>query len=322
MKRYLLYCFWSGCCLSMLGQDDLVTACTSTRPNIINYIDMKKYVLNYHDLYKANTTKHEEHTKAYYINSKTILFLEEFFKKSSYVGLNIYLLTYDERRAKGQSRKKQNLPYLAPVQKVNFGSFTDTVADFGILKLYFDRLTSSTYSYDSLNKGIACKGNCDDSLLNWTEMRTTRTFTNKPGDRNSSDAFLFPDEIAGHKSKREKYKDRTIDEGEANGNQTKWVFLDTNTIFRLAYFIRQPGYIDRFPLIGIYYGSYNVPPPPERAHKDQTVFILVPLRKRDNNNFIPDPCSYVIFYNVKANNEKFAENHGTLCPTKCPGGGE
>lgn len=303
--------------MTISAQDEIITTCTVNGDNryLLNYTETQLIALNYSLVHNGNPDKH---TKAYYINSKTILFLDSFFrsKKPKYFGFNIYLLTYRRQVSVHQSHNRQQFLYLVPVHDRR-----DTTADYSALDQFSTLLGSTYFSRDSINKGIPCYGMCDSSLMAWTYSSSDERLNEKPGAVTDADVFLLSKDKADHEKHREHYRK---DHDELDRNQTQWVFFKDSTILRLAEFIKYRDNLSRFPLVGIYFGSYNRIAEKKQAHKDQTVLGFIPMRLMANKHYEPDICSYIEFQNSqKTRNPKvaFTENHGTLCPTQCPPGG-
>lgn len=320
-KFFLVACILAS--IKSMGQDEIETNCfvEGENSNLLNYVQTQLIAVNYHLLHNASK---EKHTKAYYINSRTILFLRNFFKsRTQYFGFNIYLVSYRSRVARHQSRTTQSLLYLVPVYDNAASTAKDTTADYAALNAYFDSGGGSGFSRDSVNKGISCFGMCDSSIMAWTYHTfngDVRRLNELPGAAGNRDIFLLTSARGIHDGNRANYR---ADHNELSGKQTKWVFFKKETIDRLAEFIEVTGHLDRFPLVGIYFGTYNKLQRPKQADRSQTVIGFIPMRFMANRSYEPDICSYILFQNQQKtkDNKGFTENHGELCPDDCPRGG-
>jgi hypothetical protein len=296
---------------------ELRTECNiSDNSTILGFKDAKEYIKNYDDLH---TNSRETHTKAYYVNNSTMLFLDSFFKaKKEYFGFNLYFVTYPKSSAKYQMRQSQALLYIAPVC---LDPLKDTVTDFSALKKFYKDVTAQ-FEENKLNKGITCYGSCDSSLMSWLRLPVENRLNEIPGDLSGSDFFLLTKNRSIHKDKRDRFA-----QGhgmELNEQQTRWVYFDKRTVGRLAGFINQASNKSLFPMIGIYFGSYNkqVPGTKQQNYK-QTMVGFIPMRKMVSGYYEPDICSYVEYWNSqmtfkKKDKDMLTDNHGQLCPKACP----
>jgi len=299
---------------------ELKTDCAAADPSLglVNYTQLQLYSLNYSTLHSSNKSKH---TRAYYINSRTFEFLD-FFAASNpqYFGFNIYFISYRKKKtARSQAESSQSLLYVVPVYD-SPAAGKDTTADYIALEQFF-RTSGGAFSKDSLNHGIACDGECDSSINAWTYNSSAKRLDGQPGGSTESDIFLLTTGKEIHATNRENFKEDHLDI-ELGGKQTTWVYFKAEKIKLIADFVK--GKKD-YPMVGIYFGSYNAKRIPKQAHKDQTTLTLVPMRQMSHGYYEPDVCAFVTFINEKLKNGtlKFRTgiNHSELCPDDCPTGG-
>lgn len=322
--------------VSFSASAQIRTNCESPEMStILGYQDLVKFVTNYHNNTYGSS---EEHTKALYINDSAILFLESFFLdplNSKYYGFCLYFIDYNIKLGTHQRKNRQNFLYLAPIYN-NTATGKDSTSDFGALNTYYTRV-SSMYKKNKLNNSIPCFGTCDSSINEWTNnnptvINYTRLHERNVNPANTNEVFLLSPNRSYHLTRRDNYEKR---QGlECFGRQTKRVYFHKDVILRLAQFIHDGNNINDFPMIGVYFGSYNDWIIRSQGHPNQTTVNFVTMRKMHHGNLEPDVCSYIEFYERQRSKNKLlfmkdrdnirsftAENHGTLCPTQCPTGG-
>jgi hypothetical protein len=327
-KLYLLLILSSALTSIDLIAQPICTRCTgfqNTDFTLLSYNDSKAVITNYINNHGALW---ETHTRAYYLNSKTILFLDSFFSKSEsdgdkYEGFNVHFVVYDKLVNPGQKDKGQSFVFVAPVKKKE-----DKISDYEALKDFHKKIKDqSLYPKDSINRGLMCPGYCDSSIMSWGDHIPYFRLNTRPGKSSSSDRVLFSRKDMQEENMK-RYKE--IHGGEYSGDQTLSVYFGSETIKRLAIFLKYNNNVNDFPLTGIYFGSYDkmLSEIPSQMHPRQTVLGFIPLRLI-GEFYEPDPCSYIkhiknnpLLYKAmldKVNKRKFTENHGELCPQKCSG---
>ena len=318
--------------------DTIVRTCESPEGStLLGYQDLVRVVKYYHN---NNVGSQEDHTKALYIHDSVILFLESFFLYSAnakYHSVCFYFLDHNSRVSTHQRRNHQSLLYLVPV-------FDDATtgqknkSEFSAFDRYRTNVASG-FTKNRLNNSVQCFGTCDSSINTWIGNNPTpiipyqRLHNAHQNVSGASEVFLLSPNRDHHLGKRTRYVNG---QGREHfNNQTKRVYFHKNVILRLAQFIRDGSNLTDFPMIGIYFGSYNDWVVGSQAHPNQTTVNLVTMKKMDSGHLEPDVCSYIDFYNYQRsqNNLLFmkqtdaklkflAENHGELCPKICPPGGD
>lgn len=298
-------------------------------------------VKNYHT---NNYDKLETHTKAFYISNTAILFLERFFDdpkyKRDYFAFCMYFINYNGTINPHQRRKSQSFLYLTPVHDDPNTAKKDSLSNYKVLK-DFHRTIQASYDKRALNNTVPCYGTCDSSInayLPWGENDTPIPYTRLRADINdpeNSEVFMLTSGQSSHIVRKANYVNGQG--SELSKKQTRRVYFKKEVICRLASFIRKDNNVRDFPMIGIYFGSYNDFIVGGQSHPNQTIVSFVPMRRMSNGYLEPDICSYIDYYNDrvaagdecfirynanKTLNKKFSENHGTLCPTQCPTGGD
>ena len=325
--------------VALSAKAQIETDCESPEGStLLGYQDLVKVVKNYHN---NNVGSQEDHTKALYLHDSAILFLESFFLNAAnakYYAVCFYFLDYNLRVSTHQRRNHQSLLYLVPI----FDDATtgkDSVSDFRAFSRY-QSTVSSTFKRNKLNNSVQCFGTCDSSINKWigndaippkiSYLRLHSAHQNVSG---SSEFFLLTPNRDFHLGRRTNY---VKGQGREHfNNQTKRVYFHKNVILRLAQFIHDGSNLTDFPMIGVYFSSYNDWVVDSQAHPNQTVVNLVTMKKMDSGHLEPDVCEYISFYEDqrKKNNQLFmkqadkknaflAENHGELCPKICPTGGD
>ncbi len=324
MKKQLLICLLIGmsACLNTVAQEIEIdcNGLANTGFSLLSYNDIKLYAKNYKDVHGSGNV---EQTKAYYINSKVILFLDSFFKRNTdFFGFNVYMVTYPVYAARFQKSRRQALLYIAPVKNIR-----DSIADYSVLSIFFDSLgNQAMFSRDSLNKGIACLGSCDSSIMSWVRYNGSNTRLNiKPGGSQGQDIFLLSDNQETHRLNRARYFGGHGQQ--LSQKQTRGMFFKKETIMRMAQFINSPNNLYKFPMIGIYFMSYDYRNNNRPANKDQTTLGFVPMRLTNSGFYEPDICAYVNYWKAMPGitglelKKVKTENHGELCPDDCPRNG-
>lgn len=327
MKRIAFIIFLFS---SVLSKAQIATNCTSpSNSNLLGFEELKGYVFNYH---ATHINSVDNHTKAIYMNDTAVLFLESFFQNSTnkkYFGLCMYFVDYfnidhPNQRTRGQARL-----YLVPVYDNPALSKEDTTSDFKALNAYYSTVsgTSLFKQRKKIDNTFICYNNCDSSVLTWSNITPQPT---------TDYVRLNKSQHSVSENKKERFmltKNRSANDGvrsyfetgqgrtELNSKQTKRVYFSRETILRLATFLKSGNNLIDFPMVGIYFLSYNTLYQ-HQEHPNQTTLAFVPLRKIYDGYLEPDPCSYVTFYNKMVEDKSAlfikSENHGELCPKNCP----
>jgi len=319
--------------------DTIDTKCESPEMStLLGYQDLVRVVTNYHNNTYGSS---EDHTKALYINDTSILFLENFFlngANSKFYGICFYFIDYNSKPSAHQRRDHQSFLYLTPIYD-DPTSGRDSISDFKAFNQYYKTVSTNPMfiKKNKLNNSIPCYGTCDSSMNDWIWSQPPtipykRLHANHINGAATTDVFLLSPNRNYHLARRANYE--SGQGRECFNSQTKRVYFHKNVILRLAQFIRDGNNVKNFPMIGIYFGSYNYLLLPSQSHPNQTTVNLVTMRKMDNGYLEPDVCSYIAFYEkqrqldnaiFKTSKDKksvrLAENHGTLCPTQCPTNG-
>lgn len=309
----------------------LQTDCVPTgHSSLLGYQESVGYVKNYHKNHEASL---DNHTKAVYMSDTVILFLQDFFNHASnskYFGFCVYLINYNDVSGNPHQRKSsQSFLHIVPVcERIN-GTKKDTVSAFNAFNIFYVKVkTDPKYkSLKKLNNTIICQGTGDSSIINWTyqrdiamdEKRLHSSDFNYTRDYSSN--LLFEGK---HKTYRDNY--RNGQGAEYNEKQTRRVYFNKLTIEKIFTFLSDGDNLKMFPVMGMYFGSYDKMVIKGQAHEKQTMIGFIPMRKMDSGFLEPDICSYVSFWNIRFGQgdtlAKKTENHGTLCPTQCPRGGD
>ena len=294
---------------------------------VLGYQDVVKYVTNYHYNQYGSL---ENHTKVMYISDTALLFLDQFFNARGYEDyfcFCLYLITYNSKMSSHQKKDDQTYLYLAPVY-----AGIDSLSDFEVLNDYYktvknDPRFKKKYKMDN---AVSCYGTCDSSINKWVWKNATpligynRLRESVMSERARGDMLLLANDRITQLDNRENYIDRQG--SELYGLQTQRIYFDKHTILKLASFIKDGNNLINYPMIGIYFMSYNEFSGTAQAHPNQTTVAFIPMRKMNNGTLEPDVCTYIEYYNQQVKNKDkifmFAENHGTLCPTQCPSGGD
>lgn len=295
------------------------------RSTLIGYQDVVRFTSNYHNNHYGSL---ENHTKALYINDTAILFLDRFFNHGSYTkyfGFCLYLVNYNVKKNPHQRESDQTYIYLTPVHDA-----IDSLSDFEVLDDFYQTVKHEPLfrKMNKLDNAIPCYGTCDSSINKWVwkfrpqGIKSDRLKSDVLNEPSRNDIFLLSKDRTDHETNRENY---VTDQGrELYDLQTQRIYFDKLTIQRLAGFIKS-GNATKYPMIGLYFISYNDLKQPSQGHPNQTTVALIPMRKMSNGALEPDPCAYVSYFNQRKNQKDklfmVAENHGTLCPTQCPNGG-
>ena len=313
---------------------ELKTNCEApSGSTVLGYQEVVKYVNNYH---RNHDRSLENHTKALYINDTAILFLDRFFSDASndkYFGFCVYFISYNYNvNGKHQHKIDQTFLYLTPVYYRDPTNKKDTVADYAAFDKFYEKVKGDeTFKkMHKLNNSIPCYGTCDSSINKWIwgdyapQINFTRLHNMFINDKGNSEVFLLTKNRSSHGTRRKNYENGQG--AELNKSQTQRAYFNKSTILKLAEFIKSDDNRIKFPMMGVYLASYNmIKEGTQQKNPYQTTAIFIPMRKMDDNNLEPDICTYVTFYKqrIEAKDKIFmlSENHGTLCPTQCPSGG-
>jgi len=291
--------------------------------------DTVKKFINYYSGHHGNGNSRQRHTKAYYLNSKSILFLDSFARDhSEFHGFNVYFVVYPQKTSNSQAHEDQALLSIAPATiTIDQQGKKHPEPDYNALLVFFNSLQNNTFfDKDLINKGTACPGNCDDSVLKWWKRSESfPRLTRSPQTSANTDSILFFDSN-GLSDRKDRHL--RIHGSELNHSQTRSIFFNRDIFLRLGHFLRSNNNLTTFPLVGFYYGSYNRKLTRDQENSNQTTLFIIPLE--DNGQYCePAICKYIQFvrenYPISKRNLKqenidkfFDENHGSLCPNYCP----
>lgn len=305
-------------------------AVTSSTGQIIlpSSADAKKYIQNYRLNFK---NKSETHTRAIYLNSKTILFLDSFFNKyTNYKGVSVHFSVYSRLVGEGQNNNNQFILYFTPTL-----GLTEYPSDYSVLNLFHKGLSNQNiFPLKEINTASYCPELCDTLTSNLGGPVPMKQIGTSVG--GGFEGLLIYDE-ENLKWYKEEYRRKTEFMYFNSNRHTKSVYFKKEKIQRLASFIKAKGIVS-FPAIGVYFMSYNKKVTGiGQIHNEQISLGFVPMR-RMGTTMNPDFCEYNSFvrtyfldkiieeFNIKdAHNSgkirgKSFENHSELCPDDCPPG--
>ena len=171
-----------------------------------------------------------------------------------------------------------------------------------------------------LRNGIVCPNFCDGTIMSWdVDGHTFPRLTDATPNPNNVDRLVFSERDVVKARRNRHIRNRG---GDWSGNETEHVFIARDAFTRISDFIRENSAIT--PLVGIYYGSYNmIMPTTEQKHPKQTTLILIPM-KSEMGFIEPNICGYLDYIReLKLSKEALkTENHETLCPNQCNTGGD
>lgn len=269
-------------------------------------------------------------SRAYYLNSKAIIFIDSFLRSSNnaYSGVKAYFIVPSYQTNWEQFHTSQQFIRFVPARGADRGS------DFDAFRNFFNALQNNSYfTIADLNHGQICPGHCDDSLMQrWSGAKLSYNPVNIMPDRRNEDSVLFFDKSLNDNDSA-RYYNSPLHGQKLNRYQTRFVYFSRATFEYLADFINNNS---GYPLIGAYFSNYGSIEAQGQKDSNQTTIGFIPLklmpRADGTSSYQPDVCTYFNYFTrtfIKKNNiktqkqydkaikEKTVENHGALCPQLC-----
>lgn len=281
------------------------------------YKDIEKLVQNN----KANNdVLSVVNTYAYYIDSRALVFMDKALKEiktdnvPTYNGVNVHFVTYQNKYSPNEGNFQSRIAFTIAKKDGATGKIKMFYEAFRKFHGGLNVSEKNYYRYDEINKGAACYGNCDSVVTNWLNLRFGSKLSKLPFQYNEPTGLLFPTKP---ELKARSGRHHSKHGHESNNSQTMSIFMNAGKISNLSGFLTQNVQtLTDYPVVGVYYMSYNKIVAENQKDEKQTTVIFVPMRMF-NGHFVPDPCAY-LDYREKNKASILSENHGELCPDGCP----